>query len=245
MKRNSIVKMLAVASIISIYSCSSESDKYLEEEAIAALDATTETIGNMTSCSLRITNESTEMVDGQPVSHLRQSDIYLRESDKLHIYTTYDDVRKGFWYNGSELAVFRFDENIYDVTPAPATTIAMIDSLHRTFKIDFPAADIFYPTLTDDIIANFDSVFYLGTQDVYGTLCKTVYATNSNLKVTLFIDDATNLPVQLDIYGHGEREGESYVSYYQDWQIDPKLGDEIFEFAPPSNSEKGEIFKKD
>ena len=243
MRKTSLFICLISFSIL--FSCSTDSDKYLEEEAIAALDATTETIGNMTSCSLRITNESTEMLDGQPVSHLRESDIYMRESDKLHIYTTYDAVRRGFWYNGSELAVFRFDENIYDVTPAPGTTIAMIDSLHRTFKIDFPPADIFYPTLTDDIIEHFDSVFYLGTQDVYGTLCKTVFAKNATLNVTLFIDDATNLPVQLDIYGQGTRDGENYISYYQDWQIDPKLGDEIFEFAPPSNSEKGEIFKKD
>lgn len=225
--------------------CSSDDTGYYETEAIAALDAVTETIGNLQSCSLTVLNDRTEMADGQPVAHIRESDIYLRGADKLHIYTTYDDVRKGFWYNGTELSVFNFDESVYDVTPAPNTTMAMIDSLHKTFKIDFPGADIFYPTLTDDIIANFDSVFYLGTQEVDGILCKTVNARNANLDVTLFIADATNLPVQLAIYGIGTRDGESYISHYQYWQTNPTLGDEIFDFAPPSNATKTAIFKKD
>lgn len=235
----------AISATLVLGSCTSEKSGYYEEEAIAALDATTETIGNMTSCSLRIINERTEIVDGLPLVHQRQSDLYLRGSRNLFTYTTYDNVRSGLWYNGSDLAIFRFDENTYDIVKAPGTNMAMIDSIHKVFGIDFPAADLFYPSLTDDIIEDFDSVFYYGTQDVYGTLCKTIVAKNSNLDVTLFTDDATNLPVQLAIYWHDKREGESFISHYEDWQVDPKLGDEIFEFAPPSNSTKGVIFKKD
>ena len=237
--------MFAIVSIFSIYSCSSDSDKYLEADAIAALDATTETIGDMTSCSLRIINESTEIVDGSPDSHVRQSDVYLRGANSLHVYVNADDIRKGLWYNGEELSVFRFDENTYDVTKAPGNTIAMIDSIHSIYGVDFPAADIFYPTLTDAVIANFDSVFYLGKQEVNGILCKGVNATNATLNVWLFVDDATNLPVQLAIYGQGTRNGEVYISNYQDWQINPALGDDIFKFSPPANAMKATIFKKD
>lgn len=238
--------LLAFAlSTLGLTQCSSNDTGYYETEAIAALDAVTNTIGNLQSCSVAVLNERSEIENNQPVAHLRTSDIYLRGADKLHIYTTHDDVRKGFWYNGTELSVFNFDESVYDVAPAPNTTMAMIDSLHKTFKIDFPGADVFYPTLTDDIIANFDSVFYLGTQDVAGILCKEVNARNATLDVTLFIADATNLPVQLAVFGKGTRDGESYISHYQDWQSNPTLGDEIFEFAPPANATKAVIFKKD
>lgn len=245
MSLKTTLQVLVASATLALAGCAPESNKYLEEEAIAALDATTETIGNMNSCSLRILNQNTAMVYGVPTTHLRESDVYLRGSDRLHIYTKLDDARKGFWYNGKELAVFRFDENIYDMTSTPPTTIAMIDSLHKSFKLDFPAADIFYPTLTDDIIAHFDSVFYLGTQEVDGNMCKTVNAINANLNVSLFIDDATNLPIQLAIYGRGDREGEYFISHYEDWQVNPILGDEIFEFSPPASASKAAIFKKD
>lgn len=240
-----VFRLLLIVTYFATISCTTFSDKYLEEKAINTLDATTKTIGNMTSCSLRIINESTEVVDGESVLHVRQSDVYLRGSNSLHVYVNADDVRKGLWYNGEELSVFRFDENTYDVTVAPANTIAMIDSIHSIYGVDFPAADIFYPTLTDDVIANFDSVFYLGTQEVNGILCKGVNATNATLNVWLYVDDATNLPVQLAIYGKGTRDGEVYVSNYQDWQINPALGDEIFKFSPPANATKAAIFKKD
>ena len=38
---------------------------------------------------------------------------------------------------------------------------------------------------------------------------------------------------------------EKYISFYQDWQLNPNLGDEIFMFAPPTGATKGVIFKKD
>ncbi len=228
-----------------LFGCSRSSNKYLEKEAIDALDKTTETIGNLTSVSLRMVNESTENVDGGTIDHLRQSDVYLRGNNNLYIYTTYDDVRRGYWFDGDTLSVFRFDENMYDATPAPSTTLTMIDSLHKRFKIDFAAADVFYPTLTDDMIAHFDSIFYLGAIDVNGISCIGVNAVNPNLSATIFVDESTNLPVQLELYYRGTRMGEKYISFYQDWQLNPKLAEEMFKFSPPVGAKKGVIFKRD
>ncbi len=232
------------AAVFAAASCSTDADKYLEEEAINALDSTTETIGKLTSCSVSISNTSEEFEDGTLQTHTRQSDIYLREGNKLHIYTVADGERKGFWYNGSELSVFRFDEAVYDVTAAPKTTLAMIDSVNKTFKVDFPAVDVFYPTLTDDVITNFDTVLYLGTREVDGILCKEINALSKTMDVYLLTDSATNLPVQLEIYGRGDKKGESYVANYSLWKLNPNLPDEMFKFSPPSNATKASIFKK-
>jgi len=236
---------IALAAVVfAAISCSTNGDKYLEEEAINMLDATTETIGALSSCSVTIDNNSTEFEDGALQTHSRHSDIYLREVDKLHIFTVADGMRKGYWYNGSELAVFKFNEAVYDVTPAPKTTIAMIDSVNKTFKVDFPAVDVFYPTLTDDVIDNFDTVLYLGTRSVNGILCKEINAISKTLDVFLLTDSATNLPLQLEIYGRGDKKGEGYIATYSNWKLNPNLPDVMFKFSPPSNATKASIFKK-
>jgi hypothetical protein len=239
------LQSIALAAVVfAATACSTEVPKYLEDEAINALDATGKTIGDLTSCSVAINHNSEELVDGTLQAHTRQSYIYLRENNKLHIYTIADGERKGFWYNGSELAVFRFDEATYDITPAPKTTIAMIDSINKTFKVDFPAVDVFYPTLADDVIDHFDTVLYLGTQAINGILCTEINARNKDLNIYLRTDVATKLPVQLEIFYRGEKEGATYVATYSNWQLNPNLPDEIFKFLPPSNATKASIFKK-
>ena len=117
--------------------------------------------------------------------------------------------------------------------------------MHKTFKIDFPAADVFYPTLTDDILNHCDTLLYLGLVDIDGISCKQIYAANTNFTVYLSMDETSNLPVQLELYGRGERSGELFQANYTDWQLNPNLPDEMFKFEPPSNASKATIFKKD
>jgi hypothetical protein len=234
---------LALATLLAS-GCSESSSGYYEDEAINALDATTETIGNLNAVSLRIFTYSNEVVDGQTATHQRESDVYLSGGNKLHIYSKFDDERKGFWYNGSELAVFRFDEGVYDEVAAPPTTIQMIDSMHQTFKMDFPAADVFYPTLTDDILTYCDTVLYLSPIEVDGVECKQVYAASANFTVYLSLAETSNLPMQLELYGRGERAGEEYIANYTDWQLNPDLPEEMFKFSPPANATKATIFKQ-
>jgi len=230
--------------VVTMMSCNSDSDQgFYDEQAIESLDKLTETIGALTSCSFTTHAEIIKLVDGKLIPSYRQNDIYMRGPDKMYFYVEMDDTRKGFWYDGKQLATFHFDANQHDIMDAPGTIMETIDSVHRNFKIDFPAADFFYPTLTDDIMNQFDTVVYVGTKNIEEIPCKEINATNPNLDVYILIEEATSLPKQLEIYYLGEKEGHTFVTTFSNFIQDPDLPDELFEFAPPSNSVKTSLFK--
>lgn len=227
----------------SILGCSSNtSGGFYDEQAIESLDKLSETIGNLSACSFTLNAELIQEKNEELVPSYRQNDVYMRGSDKMYFYVE-REFRKAYWYDGKQIAQFLFDENQYDIIDAPPSIVEAIDSVHKNFKIDFPAADFFYPTLTDDMMNQFDTIIYVGTKTIDEIPCKEINATNPKLDVYVLIDEATNLPKQLEIYYLGDKKGQTYIATFSNFRVNPDLPDELFKFAPPSNSVKASLFK--
>ncbi len=234
--------IVVLITVVALMSCGENKSGFYDQSAIQALDKLSETIGNLSSASFTI---NTEIVtnDGATDTIVKQSDVYLSGSNQMYVYFSRADVRKGYWYKDAKLSVLDFDHDQYDEVPAPATIMETIDSIHNRYNIDFPAADFLYPTLTDDLMAQFDTIAVLGSKVIDDVSCKEINATNANLDVYMLIDEATNLPKQLEIYHLGERNGETFIATYSNWRTNPNLPDELFEFSPPASSTKTSIFK--
>lgn len=230
-KKQLILPLIAVALLLA--SCSSKQEGYYDQSAIDALDQFTEQMGGLTSLSVYVESDITK--NGKQV--WRQSDVYLSGNDKLHAFVQNEEMRKGIWYNGSDLTIYDYDKNIYDVVAAPSTTLTMIDSAHSAFGFDFPAADFFYPTFTDDMMANFDSIILLdpvGVEDLIE-----LRAVNSETEVYLTIDSQSHFPIKLEIYREG---GNQYIGTFGNWRKNPEIDASIFSFSPPEKATKEVIF---
>ena len=221
----------------------SPTNKLLDENAISTLDEMTATIGDLSTCSLTVIAEIKKHEGEELVITNRIADVYFKGNNRMHVYSENDQKRRGLWYSDSELAWYDFDAMTYDVVAAPATTIQTIDSISRTFDVEFPAADVFYPTLTDDLIENFDTVVVVRNREFEGKSCLEINATNTILDVYLLVDQASHLPVQLMIYSI-DNSDESYVATYSNWRLNPNLPDDIFEFTPPENATKTSFFNR-
>jgi outer membrane lipoprotein-sorting protein len=234
---------LIFTTVVLLSGCGESPKGLYDEKAIEAIENLSTTIGDLQSCSLTVYAELTDpgKNDGNPV--IKQSDVYLKGNDHMFIYSVRNNARYGYWFDGSFLSTFHFDENVYDQVQAPPTVLETIDSVHRRYEIDFPAADFWYPTLTEDMINQFDTIIDLGSKNVGDILCKEINAFNSNLDVYILIEESTNLPKQLEIYYLGEKKGQTYFSTFSNWRLNPNLDDEIFQFAPPEGSEKAVIFQ--
>ncbi|UXP31792.1 DUF2092 domain-containing protein [Reichenbachiella agarivorans] len=236
--------LLAISLSIFILSCESGQKELYDEAAINSLDSLTQTIGRLHSVSLTINVQSDKFENGELISKFSQSDVYMRDSNRMYIYTDNELFRKGFWYDGKQLATLLYNENQYDIIDVPNTIIAMIDSTHNHFKLDFPAADFFYPTLTDDLINHFDTIVALGQRQIMKTSYTEINATNANLDVYILIDPNTKLPKQLEIYYLGERKGEKYIATFSNWRTNPHLPESLFMFTPPKDATKETIIVK-
>jgi hypothetical protein len=139
-----------------------------------------------------------------------------------------------FWYNGTKLSYYSYDENNYAVLVAPPTILQTIDSVNKSFGVEFPAADFFYPTFTDDLIKNSEQIAFLGRTQIMGKNCFQILAAGKETSVQIWIsDDAYNLPLQYAIVYHNIKGNPQYEATFSDWKINPDLPSEMFNFLPP------------
>lgn len=229
--------LLSISITLFLVSCTSEKGEY-DSRAIDALDKMSETIGDLTACSytlnsFAIKSDSTEIIN--------LHDVYMRGPDKMYINTEGTKGHKGYWYNGTGLAYYSYNKDIYDTVSAPDNIIKAIDFLNDEYGIDFPAADFFYPGLTDDIMDNFDKVLFVGHVDIDETSCVSMVASNENKTVQVWIAKETNLPYKMVIESNN---GAYYESTFSNWRTNQTLPNILFEFTPSERATRVELKSK-
>ncbi len=175
-----------------------------------------------------------------------RSRVYLQGPDKLFIENRRNDLKhRGFWYNGKKFVYYSYDENNYAEVDAPPTIMETIDTIHKLYGVDFPGADFFYPTFTDDLIDHSDRIMYLGKQIVEGRECYHIMAYNEEMTVQMWIAaERLTLPVKFVIYYKKKPGNPQYTGIYSNWMINPVFPPAVFDFVPPPGARKVEIMPR-
>lgn len=227
---------LLIFAFVLLASKTEAQDKVIDSLAIRILDRMSNVIGNLHSCSFTVKTEY-DSLDGELgfLKHHDEHQLFFSGSNKFLMFSNGEKGHRGFWYNGDQLVFYSFTNNHYGYMNSPnGGTIKMIDSVHEKYDIDFPAADFFYPTFTDDLIGASDRIEYLGQQIINGANCFYVVAKGKEIGVQLWIrEDAFFLPVKMVIVSHYKGSPREYEANFSDWMINPVLPDAIFDFVPP------------
>ncbi len=225
--------------VLLLLACESDNNKY-DTRAIENLDKLSETIGKLNSCSYTL---NTTVSEDNSSEFTNEHDVYFSGRDNLYIHTVGTKGEKSYWFNGNSLAYFSYDKNQYATVEATGHTLEMMDSLHSKFGIDFPAADFFYPSFTDDIIKNYHEVLYFGEEEIDEVECVSIEASNEDETLQIWIDKATNLPYKIIIESAVDNS-EYYEAVFSNWNIDPQLPDLLFEFEPPAGANRVKLQAK-
>lgn len=214
--------------------------KKVDSLAVKILDRMSDVVGEMSSVSFTLKTQSDELnQDLGVISYFTTNKVYFNGPNQMLIRADGDKGNKGFWYNGKQLVYYSFNENNYAIVETPETTIAMIDEVHDLYGVDFPAADFFYPTFTDDILQNFDELYYAGLRKLEGKECFYIIMRRKDMTIQLwFANDAFTLPVKMIIMYQSTNEAKQYEATFSDWEINPFLPEVMFEFQPPPKAKE-------
>jgi hypothetical protein len=231
--------LYVVLSFLLFTSCSNENNKY-DSRAILSLDKMSESIGELSSCSYTINIVNNE---NDSVQIVKEHDVYMSGPDKMYIYSKGAKGTESYWFDGESLSYFSYSRNEYTTVVAPGTTIEGISFLHEKYGIDFPASDFFYPELTDDLMANYESILYSEDDSFDDLKSITIVCSNANETLKIWINKDSNLPLGMLITSKISK-GTSYEAVFSNLKVNPKLTATLFEFSPPKNSKKFQLQPK-
>ncbi len=232
MLRRSIFYFITLSFMLASCSPSDIKEGKYDTSAIENLDKLSEKIGELSSCSYTLNTNLNKLGKSNKLRNfINEHDVYMQGPDKFYIHSTGTNGRKGFWYNGNRFSYYSFDRNVFDTIGVQGNILEVIDNLHHKFGINFPAADFFYPTLTDDLIENFDEVMSLENISIDEVEYLIIEASNIDKVIEIWIEKETYLPYKLSIFSLDD-SGLSYEAVFSNWRVDPNLPDMLFEFKP-------------
>lgn len=240
--RNFIVFMNVLLFSTSAFTQTSKIDSV----AVMILDQMSHVIGDSHSADFTV-NIKNDVIDREVglVSQYSVSNVIFDGPDKMQIHSKGGKGHRGFWYNGETLVYYSYDENNYVVLDAPPTTIATIDTVNKTYGIDFPAADIFYPTFTDDLIESSDEIIFNGFKTIENKECFQIVAHSKKSTVQLWIENnAYTLPVKMLIIDHSKTPNLQYEATFSQWQLNREYPPSVFEFLIPPGAREVKILPK-
>lgn len=218
--------------------------KSYDSVAIFILDHMSDVIGDLGSCSYTL-NTSHDVIsdDGLGlITRCARDEVKMVGPDKMQVNSVGDKGHRGYWYNGERIAFYSYNENNYAMVDAPPTILETIDTMHNRYGVDFPAADFFYPTFTDDLIDHNDMIKYLGASRVGEKDCFHILAKNKEMSAQFWIaNDATTLPAKMVIM---YADGSQYEAVFSDWNINPTIPESTFDFLPPPNARDIAIMRR-
>jgi len=210
-----------------------------DPKALTVLTRMADNIGALHSCSFRldVSYDEWDAEAGTLVKLHNSHEVFLVGPDKMLVNTTGDAGHRGFWYDGKDAYTYWYGENNYGRVAAPPNIIEMIESIHEDYGVDFPAADLLFPTFVDDLLAQSQRITFRKPVRIGDQECFHIVAKGKDQDMELWIaNDAATLPVKYLFRTREKGQVTEFEGTFTDWKMNPGLPLTLFRFTPPPGS---------
>jgi hypothetical protein len=181
------------------------------------------------------------LASGQKVQFDGTIELMVRRPDRLRADVRGDRRDEHIYYDGKTFTIFTAKAGYYASFQAPATLAELKDVAEKRYGIDLPLADLFYWGTEHDGTGDITAATNVGVSTVEGTACDHFAFRQKDVDWELWIEQGAHpLPRKMVITTTSEKSHPQHGAVL-DWDLAPKLTDDLFTFAPPPQAHKIEF----
>jgi hypothetical protein len=174
---------------------------------------------------------------GQKVKYSGSVVLKVRRPDRLRMDIDSDRRQEHHYYDGKTFTVFGDRVGYWAQFQAPPTLAELKEVLEKR-GIDMPLADLFYWGTDQDGTAKVRTATLIGTSNLNGVPCDHYAFRQADIDWEIWIEQGPRpLPHKIVITTVTERSQPQHVMTL-DWDLTPRLGEDLFTFSPPPNSHR-------
>jgi len=178
--------------------------------------------------------------DGRKLEFGESRRVAVRRPDRARIDgERRDGARRGFRFDGQQIAVFDLDENVYAAVPKPGSLDAAIDYFLEDLDMRLPLAELLSSDLPRVMADHMSDVLYVTASTVKGVPCHQLSARGDGVDLQIWIERGdTPLPRRLVITYKAEPGQPQFRADLTDWLLAPELKDDVFDFEAAEGAER-------
>ncbi len=178
----------------------------------------------------------------QKLQYGGRANISVSRPGSLRVHYEGDELPRQVVIGDGAFAMLDREANVYVKGTVPKELGAALDRVFETYGISVPIADLLYPDPYETLIASVNAGTVVGRHAVLGTPCHHLAFSQETIDWQIWVEDGPSpLPRKLVITYRDEPGSPQYSATFSDWDLDPRLSMDYFQFRPPLGSDEIEI----
>jgi len=180
--------------------------------------------------------------EGQKLQFGGVADISARRPDRLRVQYDGDERPRQVTIAGEVFTMLDRDANVYFKAGVPPELGAAVDRVFETYGYSVPIADLLYPDPYETLTGSVESGLLVGRHFVAGTPCHHLAFSQGAIDWQIWIEAGpAPLPRKLVITYKNEPGSPQYSATFSEWDLEPRISKDYFEFQPPVGSAEIEM----
>src|SRR4029434_8620464 len=196
-------------------------------------------------CTVRTENTiEVVLTSGQKLQFASPASASVWRPNKLRADRKGDIVNQEFFYDGKNLTLFNPKENLYATAAAPPTIDEMLDFAREKLDVIAPGAEILYGNAAERMLKVTTFGFVVGPSVVGGVQRTARAFRGADVDWQIWIEDgAKPLPRKFILTSKQVKGEPQFIVLIRNWDVAPKLTDQMFTFVPPKGAKKIEFLQ--
>jgi len=188
-----------------------------------------DTLDEVTACGEKI-----------QITHNRR--FVVERPNKIRYTSRGDRLNADAWFDGKTFTWYDLDNNVYAQAEIPGTIDNLLDTIHDTYGIDTPMADLLYSDLWGPFLQNVLEGRYLGKHLALKDECDHLAFRGKDIDWQVWLRTG-EIPTVRKIVITYKRVGGApqYTAYITGGKALEDIPDEDFQFTPPEGAEEVEF----
>jgi hypothetical protein len=213
----------------------------IEERAMGILERVAQVLAQAQRYSVTVDIGYDVVQDsGQKIELGETRTIVVRRPDHIRIDTVArDGSRRGFIFDGKELAVFDIEDKVYATLAKTGTIDDAIDYFVNDLGMRLPLSDLFSSKLPETMRQVVQTARYVGQEPIAGELCDHVAVREVWTDWQVWVTKGDQPQFRRVVITYRCSEGQpQFWARFRDWNFSPDVPDALFVFQPAEGAVK-------
>jgi hypothetical protein len=171
---------------------------------------------------------------GQKLEFGATRKITVRRPDRMAVdITDRDGTRRGFRFDGKQLAFFGLDEKVYATAQKSGDIDAALAYFIRDLRMPLPLAEFVSNNLPKNLKDRVDEAYLVEEATIAGTRCEHLALRNDRVDAQLWVAKGDQPVLQRVVLTYKRANGQpQFWANFHDWNFSPDAPDTLFTFTP-------------
>jgi hypothetical protein len=233
--RNVLLGVTLIAAVTPAVPAAEKNSAAARLQAMARALAKAQRLSVTIDCAYDVVQDS-----GEKLEFGERRMVAVRRPDRARIdVTRRDGSRRGFLFDGKQLAVFDLDANVYATMPKRGTVDAAVDHFVNELNMRLPLRELLKTDLLRELADVLATAHLVGEERLGGVATDHVAFRGDATDVQVWIPrDGVPLPRRIVITYRMAAGVPQFAADLTEWNLAPELPDTLFTFTPAAGAEQ-------